>query len=65
VEVFADVAAGGDLDFAVFEGGAEAREEFGFEGGCELAELHAIGGGSITPEVVGEVTELVFHGGLA
>ena len=65
MEVLADVAAAGDEEFAIFEGAAETREEFGFESGCEMAKLNAIGGGSKPPKLVGVVAELVFHGGTA
>ena len=41
VEVFADVAADGDEEFARFKGGSEAREQFGFEGAGEGAEFDA------------------------
>src|SRR5262249_15469329 len=39
VKVFANVPARGDLQFAVFESGAQAGKELGFEGGRELAEF--------------------------
>ena len=39
VEVFADFAADRDANAALLERGAEARVEFGFQGGGELAEF--------------------------
>ena len=47
VEVLADVAADGDTQDALLEGGAEARVEFGFEGGGELAEVDLAGGATL------------------
>jgi hypothetical protein len=42
MEVLADVAGDGDEEFAGFEGGGEAREEFSFEGAGEGAEFDAM-----------------------
>jgi hypothetical protein len=42
MEVFTDVAADGDEEFARLEGGGEAGEEFGFEGAGEGAEFDAM-----------------------
>jgi hypothetical protein len=39
VKIFADFAADGDSQQALLEGGAQAREEFGFQCRGELAEL--------------------------
>jgi hypothetical protein len=39
VQIFADFPADRNAQEALFERGAEAREEFGFQGGGELAEL--------------------------
>jgi hypothetical protein len=47
VEVFADIAAGRDLEFAVFKRGAEAWKKFGFEGGGELAKLEVNAGAGV------------------
>jgi hypothetical protein len=52
VEVFADFAAGGKGEFAVFEGGTEAGEEFGLEGGGELAEFKPCERGRVLPGIV-------------
>jgi hypothetical protein len=58
MKVFADVAGCRDLEFAVFEGGAEAREEFGLESGREFAEFEANGAREL-PEFVSVVAKLV------
>ena len=57
VKVFTDVSAGWNLEFAIFESGAETREEFGFEGSGELAEFEV----SVRelPHFVSVVAELV------
>ena len=50
VKVFANFAADGNTQGSVFECGAEAREELGFESGCELTEFHlAVGSDSPHP----------------
>jgi hypothetical protein len=57
VKVFADVPAGWNLEFAIFESGPEAWEEFGFERGGELAEFET--SGRELPKLVSVIAELV------